>query len=111
MPSLLIRPALIEFFSTLAKFAYVHDIVYLMLTKHSSNRNCLWFKLLSKCSDWSVSSCVPSGTHTSIVVAVDHDGGAAIQVHVGLPPISDIVASPPGLEDKVTLHLPTRTIL
>ena len=36
-------------------------------------------------------------TYTSIVVTVDHDGGAAIQVDVQLPPVCDVVGSPPRL--------------
>lgn len=50
-------------------------------------------------------------TYTSIVVAVDHDGGPAVEIHIEIPPVCDIIGSPPGLQVEVTLHLLTRTIL
>ena len=34
-------------------------------------------------------------TYTSIVIAVDHDGGAPIQVDIQLPPVCDVVGGPP----------------
>ena len=44
-------------------------------------------------------------TYTGVVVAVDHDGGAAMEVDVLLPPVSDVVARPPRLQHQVALHL------
>eukprot|EP00128_Syssomonas_multiformis_P006039 Colp12_sorted_trinity150504_noHs@1639 len=44
------------------------------------------------------------GRVDDVVVAVDHDGGAALEVHILLPPVSDIVGGEPRLEVKVALQ-------
>ena len=50
-------------------------------------------------------------TYTTVVVAVDHDGGPSVEIHVEVPPICYVIGSPPGLQVQVALHLLTRTIL
>ena len=46
-----------------------------------------------------------TATHGAIIVTVDHQGAPSRQIDVLVPPVSDIVGSPPRLQLQVALEL------